>query len=188
MSCLRGMAWLLWLLLLLGPALAQEVEPHHDDPIGELPSTAQPEEPHEQRVVPKLLLFEQAEVERRLRALGLQQLRIVKVPSQTRSGVVLYLVPPPGKSVNLDERVTVFVSEYRAPKEKHRTPPPRSGGAAPLESFLGIPLWLLAQLLLLVLWIRLSGRLQEAREEDTLTLLYVKHDRPATTQKRPGHD
>ncbi|MCA9795048.1 MAG: PASTA domain-containing protein [Candidatus Eremiobacteraeota bacterium] len=161
-------------LLLFGLALAQETPPEEDAallPEG-LPDATQTTETPRQ-VIPPLVFHDFYEVESALREMGVRNIKRIDIPAETPSGMVLYIFPNPGQAVPDDGPVRLFVSRQiiREKPEKTAARPTQEDGTARL---FGVPVWLFAQLGVLLLWWRLADQIDQSRCDDSLTLLWTK--------------
>lgn len=161
--------WLLLLILLTFPVSAEEV---HDDPLGMPEPAIQKQERNPPLLVPHILFRERSEGLSILRRRGFQNLRLISTPTQTRSGVVLYVVPPAGQEVQPGERVTVFISKQRVKKApKKLTAGPKREPLVTRTGFLGVPYWLMLQFVLLYLWIRAARYIDSQRQVGEITFV-----------------
>ncbi len=139
--------------------------------------------------VPDVLFMEEYQATDFLRGAGFSNLRRVSIPTETRSGVVLYLVPPVGHSAKPEERITVFVSQQRKKKETERkSKVDRQGVPAITKSAVfGLPYWLLLQLFFLWGWVRLAARVDRDREVGQILFIGLSQqpDKPAESEVQP---
>lgn len=176
--------FLLILILLSLPVLAQETpqEDRLDEPP---PETLEELDQRKYLVVPGVLFLEEYQALDILRARGFARLRRVPIPTETRSGVVLYVVPPAGEKALPEDRLTVFISQQRkkpeqtqVEKEKRETPP-----VVTKTGVLGLPYWMMFQFLLLYFWV--GGARKVDRDRVLGDILFIRLGAHQPQEKTP---
>ena len=182
------MVVLLLLLLPMVPIWAQEPEQELDEYLMGPKSELEEDVKEEVLVVPHLLFLEDFKADEILRRLGFSNVRRIKIPTETRSGIVLYVVPPAGKPAKPEERITVFISKQRkdiAAQENQRKKAPAPPAVTKSAAF-GLPYWFLLQFLLFYIWYRVATRIDLDRETGQLLFIRLPSGGPAEPDTDKG--